>query len=191
MPLRKVRASNLYWSVCFDALEIRLYDNFNHSTVVPGIVATLGNIARRHPKFRVQAIENSFYMDASLKSLPCWGSCSRRNEEADGEEERRTVDLLRANRASPDRPGTPSPGRTSEFTLVVVVQPCLSWLDRSIDRRGRSRGGRAKGGRFLGKERENLEFMSRVIPTQLRSRHVGETIGRFSSAARRGDKECR
>lgn len=31
--------------------------------------------------------------------------------------------------------------------------------------------------------KENLEFMSRVIPTQLRSRHVGETIERFSSTA--------
>lgn len=91
-------------------------------------------------------------------------SCSRRKEE-DGREKRRTIDLLRANRGELDRPGQVVDARAG---LLVVVQPRLV-VARSIDRSPRkverwpseTRG-------FLGRK-EDLEFMSRAIPTQLRS----------------------
>jgi len=48
--------------------------------------------------------------------------------------------------ASNESRGLNRPGEIldAQAGLLVVVQPRLSWLDRSIDRRGRSRGGRAK-----------------------------------------------
>lgn len=78
---------------------------------------------------------------SSLKSLPCRNYVQSGRRKTEGEK-KRAIDLLRANRESSI--GQAKCYRRIWAALLVVVQPRLSWLDRSIDRRGRSRGGRAK-----------------------------------------------
>lgn len=124
-------------------------------------VATLGNNARCHPAFR---IAREVVLWTRLLSLYHAGIMSKAEEgRRKGEETHNRFASSESRQL--DRLGEVLNARTG---LLVVVQPRLS-VARSIDRSLRkverwpseTRG-------FLGRK-EDLEFMSRAILTQLRS----------------------
>lgn len=119
-------------------------DNLNHSNVgFKHIVATPGDNARCHPEFPGSySHTRSRFADASLKSLPRWDRVRGESRKKEGTK-KRTIDLLRANRASSNKTESCAFKRTSDF----IRRRSQLGACRAAQSTDRSTGGRPKGDR--------------------------------------------